>query len=231
MNRVSFEQRELPYEITEEIKTLRTNLQFSGDDKKVIMLTSCILGEGKSSLSLDLAMSIAELKKKVVLVDCDLRKSVLVNKLQSGAVSKGMSHFLSGQCDFSEALCATNIPGLAVIFAGVVPPNPTELLSGAAFEKMITTLRDAFDYVILDCAPIGMVVDASIVAPSCDGSILVLESATIRKRFAQETKRKLERTGTPILGLILNKVDVKKDGKYYGKYYGNRYTKYYKHEN
>lgn len=228
MNRVELVQNELPYEIAEEIKTLRTNIQFCGEEKKVLLFTSCILGEGKSSTALRLATSLAELNKKVVLVDCDLRKSVMISQVQRGTVSKGLSHFLTGQSPFGDVLYATNVPKLGIVFAGVVPPNPTELLSGERFEKMIETLRDAFDYVIVDCAPIGMVVDAAIIAPKCDGSILLIEAGTIKKKFAQDSVKKLERTGTPMLGVILNKVDHKKDGKYYGQYYGQRYSKYYK---
>lgn len=228
MNRIDFIKRDLPYEIDEEIKTLRTNIQFCGEDKKVIMFTSCISGEGKSTTALRTAISLAELNKKVVLIDCDLRKSILISQVAAGTVENGLSHFLAGQCKFADALYATNVPRLAVMFAGIVPPNPTELLSGERFKKMIESLREGFDYVIIDCAPIGMVVDAAIVAPVCDGSILVVESGTIKKRFADESKKKLERTGTPVLGAVLNKVDHKKDGKYYGKYYGQRYSKYYK---
>ncbi|MDD3404438.1 MAG: CpsD/CapB family tyrosine-protein kinase [Hespellia sp.] len=228
MNRISFIKRELPYEIEEEIKTLRTNIQFCGEDKKVIMFTSCISGEGKSTTALQVAMSLSELNKKVALIDCDLRKSILISQVEEGTVESGLSHFLAGQCKFADALYATNVPRLAVMFAGVVPPNPTELLSGERFKKMIESLREGFDYVIIDCAPIGMVVDAAIVAPVCDGTILIIESGIIKRKFAASSKAKLDRTGTPLLGIVLNKVDHKKDGKYYGKYYGKRYSKYYK---
>jgi len=121
----------------------------------------------------------------------------------------------------------TNIPGLNVVFSGVTPPNPTELLSGDVFGKIIRVFRGIFDYVIIDCAPLGMVVDAAIVAAQCDASILVIEAGTIKYRFAQETMRKLSNTGCPLVGVVLNKVDYKNNGKYYGKYYGERYTKYY----
>ncbi|MDD3361316.1 MAG: CpsD/CapB family tyrosine-protein kinase [Hespellia sp.] len=228
MNRIKFVEKELPYDIEEEIKTLRTNIQFCGEDKKVIMFTSCISGEGKTTTALRIAKSLTELNKKVVLIDCDLRKSILISQVEDSTVEYGLTHFLAGQCKFADALYATNIPRLAVMFAGIVPPNPTELLSGERFKKMIESLREGFDYVIVDCAPIGMVVDAAIVAPVCDGSILIVESGTIKKKFADESKKKLERTGTSILGVVLNKVDHKKNGKYYGKYYGKRYSKYYK---
>lgn len=230
MEKIAFEKEELSYEVTEELKTLRTNIQFCGDNKKVIMVTSCISGEGKSSTTLHLAQSLANLNKKVLLLDVDLRKSALINQVAGGRVKKGLSHFLSGQCTFNEIMYATDTPSLAVIFAGVAPPNPTELLSSKMFQVMVTKLRETFDYIIVDCPPLGMVVDAAIVSQQCDGAILLLEAGMIKYRFAQETKKKLENANCPILGVILNKVTKKTSGKYYGQYYGKRYTKYYKHE-
>jgi len=228
MDKVFFKERDHTYHTTEELKTLRTNIQFCGDDKRVFMVTSCISGEGKSSLVFDLARSLAELKKKVLILDCDLRKSVLRSSLAEGSRAEfGLSHVLAGRCELKDALYATNIPGLSVVFSGVIPPNPTELLSGDAFGKIIRVFRGIFDYIIVDCAPLGMVIDAAIVASQCDASILVIEAGTIKYRFAQETKRKLENTGCPFVGVVLNKVDYKNSGKYYGKYYGERYTKYY----
>ena len=103
MKRVTLKKRELSYARTEELNTLRTNIQFSGVDKKIIAVTSCLSGEGKSTITYQLAGSLAELGKRVLLIDADMRKSVLVNILENGNVDKGLSHYPSGQCSLSEA--------------------------------------------------------------------------------------------------------------------------------
>lgn len=123
----------------------------------------------------------------------------------------------------------TNIPRFHIMFAGPVTPNPTELLSGERFQRMLESFREIYDYIIIDAAPLGLVVDAAIIAKQCDGSILVIESEAIKYRLAQDVKHKLESSGCPILGAVLNKVDRKSGGRYYGKYYGKYYGHYYGH--
>ncbi|MDD3141934.1 MAG: AAA family ATPase, partial [Lachnospiraceae bacterium] len=107
MNRITIKSEELSYEMNEEIKLLRTNLQFCRDDRKVILVTSSIGGEGKSTITLNLAKSLAQIKKKVLLIDADLRKSVLISKLENSVNLKGLSHFLSGQINIGEVIYAT----------------------------------------------------------------------------------------------------------------------------
>lgn len=225
MKRVGLKKEIWSYEMTEEFNTLRTNLQFAGVDKKVILGTSCMSGEGKSRTVYRLAASLTEIGKKVLIVDADMRKSVFVNEVETGTVDKGLSHYLSGQCNLAEAVYGTNIAGLHILFAGPVPPNPTELLSSTLFEDTIKSFRDIYDYVLIDSAPLGLVVDAAIIAKYCDGAVLLIETNTVKYRFAQDVKEKLEATGCPLLGVVLNKVDRAKSGKYYGKYY----KKYYGH--
>lgn len=221
---------ELPYEINEEMKTLRTNIQFCGADKQVICMTSTFSGEGKSTVSLELCYSLAELDKHVLLIDADMRKSVLKRKVNGPAPKKGLSHYLSGQCELDEIIYKTSTPYFSIVFAGAVPPNPTELLSTARFEELLNIARQYFDYIIIDCPPIGMVVDAAVIATLCDGCTILLESGEVKYRAAQDVVSKMQTTGCPILGVILNKVDRKKQGKYYGKYYGKKYYGYYQNE-
>ena len=116
------------YRTNEAYKTLRTNLEFSGSDKKSIVLTSSTPNEGKSTVSLGLAMSLAESGKRVLLVDADLRKSVLMGRHRVTESVKGLSHYLSGQANLSDVICGTQEEGMFMIFAGIVPPNPSELL-------------------------------------------------------------------------------------------------------
>ena len=210
MKRVTLKKREMSYAMTEELNTLRTNIQFSGVDKKVIVMTSSFSGEGKSTITYQLAKSLAELGKRVLLIDADMRKSVMVNMLESGSVDKGLSHYLSGQCSLSEAVYATESSRLHILFAGPVPPNPTELLSGELFKDTLNSFRD--------CAPVGMVIDAAIVAKCSDAAIMMIESGAVKRKLALEAKEKLETAGCPILGVVLNKVE-RKSGGYYRKYY------------
>lgn len=229
MERIDFKLDEYSYAMNEEIKTFRTNIQFAGKDKQVILVTSCIQGEGKSGTSFKLARSLTELKNKVLLIDADLRASVMNGKIEGAKPKFGMTHFLSGQAAFSDIVYSTNVRGLYTCVAGPVPPNPTELLSGKLFSDMLDSMRKTFDYIIIDSAPMGMVVDAAILARQSDAIVLVVESGTIKYKFLQNVKRKLEETGCPILGVVLTKVPHSSNQKYYKKYYG-KYDKYEKIE-
>lgn len=212
-------------EIQEAFKSLRTNIQFCGADKQVILLTSCISGEGKSSTCMHLAMSLAELEKRVVLVDADLRKSVLLGKLiRNREEIVGLTHFLTGQATMDEIVYETDVENFHLICSGPYSPNPSEILSSNLFEELIETLRRSYDFVIVDTAPLGTVIDAAVVARVCDGAVLVVEAGKINYHFEQEMKEQMEKSGCPILGAILNKVDVKKAGYGYGKY--GKYSKY-----
>lgn len=225
MKRVTLKKVNMSYEMTEEMKTLRTNIQFAGVDKKILMATSCLAGEGKSTTTYRMALTLAELGKKVLVIDADMRKSVMVKIVDNGVVDYGLSHFLSGQCKLSDCVFSTNVKGLHVIFAGPVPPNPTELLDSNKFEEMVNAMSTVYDYVLIDAAPLGLVVDAAIIAKYCDGSIMVVTANNVKYRYAQEVKEKLEATGCPILGVVLNKVDRSKSSKYYGKYEKKYYGK------
>ena len=209
----------------EAYKALRTNIQFCGADKKVIAFTSCTPNEGKSNVTFHLAASLAESGKSVLLIDADLRKSVLMGRVQVEEEVKGLTHYLSKQAKLQDVICATNLPKFHIIFSGVVPPNPAELLGGKNFRSLLNALRKVYDYVIVDTPPLGSVIDSAIVAEICDGSIMVIESGVISYRFAQEVKSQLEKSNCPLLGVVLNKVDMQKQA--YGKYGKYGQYKYY----
>ncbi len=224
MNQIALKLKPREYQVEESFKTLRANLQFCGEDKKVIALTSCTPNEGKSTVSLQLALSLAESGKKTVLIDADMRKSVLVGSTKPSQHGlRGLAHYLSGQNTLQDVIYMTDIQNLYIVYSGPFPPNPAELLGGKQFKGMLQALRKVYDYVIIDTPPLGSVIDGAIVAGSCDGAILVIESGVISYRFAQNVKDQLERSNCPVLGAVLNKVDMQKSGygKYYGKYYGN----------
>lgn len=220
--------QEMPYSINEDIKILRTNLQFLGADKKILLFTSSIGGEGKSAVSYELARSLTDIEKKVLYVDCDLRKSStqqrITGKRNTANIDYGMSHYLSSQCEITDVVYPTSKQGLDVILAGPFPPNPSELLSHPRMGMLLRQLREAYDYIIIDSAPVGLVTDASVIAPHCDGIILLMESEKIAFRMAQTVTKRLQATNTPILGVVLNKVQSSKN-PYYHHYYSKEKPK------
>ena len=190
---------ELDYGQREAFNSLRTNLQFCGADLKVLLFTSCAPNEGKSTVTFQLARSMAENNKKVVLVDADLRKSVMLGRYKAQAADKkegGLSPYLSKQAQISDILFATNIPNFDVILTGPLSPNPTELLGGPLFSELIERLRESYDMVIIDSPPLASVIDAAVMAPCCDGAVLVIESNATSHRMAVNVKKQLEAHGT-----------------------------------
>lgn len=226
--KTSFRREELDYRVNEAYKTLRTNILFCGSDIKVLTFTSCTPNEGKSSVSFNLAVSIAELGKKVILIDADLRKSVLIGRYKVGEVEYGLTHYLSGQKELKDVLLHTDIENMDVIFSGSTVPNPAELLNHNRFSSLITKLREEYDYVIIDTPPLGSVIDSAIVAKISDGAVIVIEANAISYRLAQNVKEQLEKSNCRILGAVVNKVPLERTS-YYGKYYGRYYGKYYGH--
>jgi len=221
MNRVIIKRKKEKYYIEEAFKSLRTNIQFCGEDKKVIAFTSAIPGEGKSSVSLNLAVSLAEAGKKVLFIDADLRKSVLTGTVEINEKISGLTHFLAKQATLQEIINSTNVPDLYLIMAGPVPPNPAELLGRAIFNEMLEIARKVYDYIIVDTPPLGSVIDSAIIAERCDGAVLVIESGVVSYRFVQNIKKQLDKSNCPILGTVINKAEHSQSGRYgqqYGKY-------------
>ena len=214
MENVEIKVQEMDYSGTEAYKSLRTNLQFCGEDKKVIAVTRCTPNEGKSSVTMNLAVYMAE--------------SVLVGRTKVRSSVKGLNHYLSKQAPLIDVICSTNVKNLSIIFAGPVPPNPAELLGSRHFKAMLDSLKKVYDYILIDTPPLGSVIDSAIIAEECDGAMIVIESGVISYRFAQDVKQQLEKSNCPILGVVLNKVDMSRQG-YYGKYYGKYFGKYGKY--
>lgn len=224
--------KEQSYTMKEPLRALKTNIQFCGDDVRTIMLTSAVPNEGKSTVAMDLARSLTESGKRVLLIDTDMRKSVFVGRLRaqctSGAEICGLSHYLSGQKRLEDVLYGTDIQRLFMVFAGPSVPNPTEILEKKYFEELLKFGREHFNYIIIDCAPLGAAIDAAVVAKYCDGAVLVVAQGMAGARMILNVKKQLEASGVKILGAVLNKVKMKKknyDGGYYGGYYGSYYGK------
>ena len=203
---------------------LRTNIQLSGNNLQVISITSVKPGEGKSTTSTNIAWAFARAGYKTLLVDADIRNSVMSGVFKSREKITGLTEFLSGTTDLSHGLCDTNVENLFVVQAGSISPNPTALLQSENFSTMIDTLRKYFDYIIVDTAPIGIVIDAAIITQKCDASVLVTAAGEANRKDVQKAKGQLEQTNKPFLGVVLNKFNTSAE-KYgsYGEYgsYGN----------
>ena len=198
----------------EAIKTLRTNMQFSGVETKSIVLTSCYPNEGKSDVAFQLAVEIGKMGKRVLIIDADIRKSSYIKRYQIKQKTNGLSQYLSGQVALEEIIYSTNYRNLEIIFSGPYAPNPSELLEQGRFGRLIEETRKVYDYILI----------AAIAAKQCDGAILVIESEAVSRRDAMKAKEQLTKSGCKLLGAVLNKVDMKKE-KYYSKYNSYYYGK------
>ncbi len=227
---------ELDYAGTEALNTICSNLIFSGKNVRKIVVTSCEPNDGKSFVAMQIAYNMAKRGKRVLLLDADLRLSVLNAhyNIQLIGLGYGLAHLLSGQCQLEEIIYETNIPNVFLIPIGTDVQAPLSLIATPDFDNLVQAMGAGFDMVIIDAPPIGLVIDAAEIAKSCDGSLIVLEYAKTHRRALQEARQQMERTGTPILGCILNKVTMdrlstKKYYSYGGKYGYGRYGKYGKY--
>ena len=205
------------YFYEESIKTLRTNIQFTGKNVKTILLTSCYPNEGKSDIAMQLAQEIGKAGKSVLLIDADLRKSAYIVRYKVKRSVKGLSEFLSGQASESEIKYTTNFQNVDIIFSGPSAPNPSELLEDPAFGELMKRVRTEYDFVLLDTPPIMTVIDAAVIAKESDGAVLVIESGRVSYKAAQKALEQIRKSDCKVLGAVLNKVDIKRD-KYYSDY-------------
>ena len=217
--------------MAETFRSLRTNLLFiMGDpDKKVILITSTISGEGKTFMASNLAVSLALLGKKVILVGLDIRKPGLNKIFHLSQKEKGITQYLAApqSTDLHALIQPSGITSnLDLLLGGPIPPNPTELLARQSLEDTISTLRKEYDYIVLDTAPIGMVTDTLILSRVADASIYVCRADYTHKTDYQLINELQEHHRLPNLCTVVNGIDMKK--KKYGYYYGyGKYGKYY----
>jgi capsular exopolysaccharide synthesis family protein len=209
--------------VSEAFKTLRTNLLFSGAGVRCVALTSFSASEGKTSVSCQLAISMAQMGKRVVLLDTDMRKSVLHSRFGLMGPALGLSHYLSDMAKVDEIIHETDVEGLSMILSGPLVPNAAELLSGEHFQVLIGVLREQFDYIIVDTPPLGQVIDCAVIASVLDGVMLVIDTTRNSSRLEKRLLNQLTKSGGKVLGVILNKVDYKDRSGYYGKGYGGKY--------
>ena len=229
MKKLNLTDRRNPdYFYSESIKTLRTNIQLSGQSIKTILVTSCYPNEGKSDIALSLAQELGSIGKKVLLLDADIRKTAYVGRLEVQEEVKGLSQLLSGQAGLQDIIYNTNFPNMDIIFGGPSAPNPSGLLSENIFKILIKELKDYYNYILIDTPPIGTVIDAAVIGRCCDGAVFLIQPGNVRYRDAQKAFAQLEKSGCRILGAVLNKIDTSGD-KYYSSYY-KHYVEYYRRD-
>ncbi len=225
---------ETDYYCTEALNTLCTNISYSGVEMKTVMVTSRYDKEGKSFVSMNLLRSLASLKKKVVLLDADMRCSDIIGRFRlkfEGNTSNGLAHYLSGMCPIDDIIYETDIEGAFFIPIGREITNPLPLLHSDEMRKLMEYLRESFDYVIVDTPPAGLIVDAIDIAKYCDGSLIVVSYKRGKLKDISEIKSMIEKTGCTVLGTVMNNVDLKSisSRKYY--YSSERYAaEYYSRE-
>ena len=215
--------------MSETFRNIRTNLQFMlQNDKKVILVTSTVSGEGKSFISANLAISLSLLGKKVVIVGLDIRKPGLNKVFRLSTKEKGITLYLANpETDLMSLVQPSDInQNLYILPGGTVPPNPTELLARDGLDKAIEILKKSFDYVVLDTAPVGMVTDTLLIGRVADLSVYVCRADYTHKVEYTLINELAEEKKLPNLCTVINGVDLKR--RKYGYYYGyGKYGKYY----
>lgn len=222
----------LSYAGQEAINTLCTNLSFSGENVRIIMMTSSHASEGKSFLTMNIMRTLAKYGKRVALVDADLRRSFIAStfglQFEDEEHKEGLAHLLAGMVEKDSVIYETDIPGAYMVPIGREISNPLPLLNSSRFKELLDDLAKNMDYVLVDAPPVGTVIDAAEIAKSCDGTLLVVSYNTVRRQELVDVKDQLLQTGCPIIGTVLNMVEFDNyiSRKYYYKSYYSHYDRY-----
>ena len=222
MRKVQLTMPESDQRFDEAMKTLRTNIQFSGADIRTIMMTSTEPNEGKSEITFHTALSFANTGKKVLLIDADIHKSDLTTRYHLDQEVDGLSQYLTGQKRAEEVIYSTNVENFDILFSGPYAPNPAELFESSLMRELLEEAAKHYDYVLVDTPPVGSLIEGAIIAQYCDGAILVIKSGAISYKRVQRVKRQVEKSGCRMLGAVLNMVNTSK-GSYYNSYYYGDY--------
>ena len=206
--------------ISECYRGIRTSIEFSNLDKdlKVINVTSSMQNEGKSTVLANLAVSFANLDKKVLIMEGDLRNPS-VHRMFNISNIKGLTDILLQNKVFADCVHCTDVKNLHVLTCGAIPPNPSEMLSSKKIRDFIESLREYYDYIFIDAPPIGIVTDAGIISTYTDGCIFVVGAGDADIEMAKVSKERLEKVGANILGVVLNKFEASGASGYYNYYY------------
>jgi capsular exopolysaccharide synthesis family protein len=218
----------VPVNFTEAFRGLRTNILFSSADSgsRSIAVTSTGPSEGKSLIASNLAIGIAQSGQRVLLIDADMRRPKQ-HELFDIKSDPGLSNLLVGNAKAAEVVLKTRVANLWVMTSGKIPPNPAELLGSKRFADLLHSLKDHFDYVIVDTPPVMAVTDAAIVGHRVSGVLFVIASDTTSRHAAQQALDQLEHANVRFVGAVLNRVDLERNAYYYSRYYRKEYANYY----
>ena len=222
----------LNYACNEAMNTLCTNLFYCGDNIRSVLITSRHEQEGKSSVAINMMRTIASCGKRVVLVDADLRCSVLASRYKfsySQLTNAGLAEYLAGMCTMEDVVYGTQMENAFLVPAGREVMNSLQLLSSPRYKELIDQLSKEYDVVLVDTPPAGVIVDAIEIAKYCDGALLVVSCNTGRKQEIDEVAQSIRKTGCKMLGAVLNNVnmDAFQNRKYY--YRSGKYSSYYRY--
>lgn len=226
MKQINMNIQTLPYAVEEAMNRLRVNIKFCGKNTKKILVISSVPNEGKSTVSVHLWKMLAEAGFPSVLVDLDLRKSVLKDRLeyQNDEEITGLDYYLSGLSEYQSVVYKTNVNNGYVVPVSNLLENPSALLEDPRMGELLDQLAEDYRYVIIDSPPLDSVADGALIASLCDGALLVVRSGMTSKRLVRQSLQQLERVHCRLLGMVLNRVETK--SRAYQKYYG-KYSSYY----
>ena len=218
----------VPAAFSEAIRAVRTNVLFSSADEgaRTLVVTSAGPGEGKSMFSSNLSVSLAQAGQRVLHIDADMRRP-RVHEIFEASQQPGLSNLLVGDCKPSEAVRKTAVQNLWILPAGMIPPNPAELLGSKRCTDYFTTLREHFDWVVIDSPPVLAVADASVLSNAATGVIFVVGADQTSRQTAKAAIEQLHSVGARLIGAVLNRADVQRNPYYYSAYYRKEYSRYY----
>ncbi len=216
-----------PFPFVEAYKSLRTNVDFlsSTNNYRSILITSAGPWDGKSTVAINLATAMADSGKRVILVDCDLRKGSIASYLKISRSAAGISDVIGRKAKLTEVICQKEDTKFDILPVGALPDNPAEIVGSSTMVRILQFLTEVYDYVFIDTPPVSVVTDAAILSRYVDGVILVVRADETTKQALNASKKALEDVNANILGAVLNDFDARKHS-YGGGYYSYRYGKY-----
>lgn len=218
----------IPVSFGEAFRGIRTNVLFSAAEPgcRSVMITSTGPGEGKTLIATNLAVALAQAGQRVLLCDADMRKP-RVHEVFGQALEPGLSNLMVGEAKASQAVRQSSVPGLWLLPAGRQPPNPSELLGSQRFKDFLATLREHFEWVVLDTPPMLAVTDAAVIAHVISDAVFVIGADMTSRHAAQIALEQLDTAHPRVIGAVLNRVDLDRNGYYYSQYYRREYSRYY----
>ena len=218
----------VPPNFAEAFRSMRTNVLFAAADEgaRSLVVTSTGPGEGKTMVAANLAIGFAQAGQRVILIDADMRRP-RVHQIFGQKQEPGLSNLMVGHAVASTTICKSGVPGLWLLTAGRIPPNPAELLGSRRFKEFIALLSQHFDAVIIDSPPIMAVTDSAIVASAASGVIFVVGAEMTSRQAAKVAIEQLQNGRPRFFGAVLNRVELERNAYYYSGYYRREYAQYY----